>query len=108
MSMDEKELDRLLFIGLERWRQLRLHELEEDLVEHRQDFLAAQDGLSIARENPGEIRQDIIEILWGNLGNAAEQLAKLEAEHQEIMQIDIPHLLVTFQRREKSKWAFLH
>ena len=106
--MDNKELDRLLFIGLERWRMLRLRDLEEDLAELRQDFLAAQDGLSIARENPGEIRQDIIEILWENLGNAAEQLAKLEAEHNEIMQMEVPALLITFRNRTKPQWEFLH
>jgi len=105
--MDNKTLDRLLFIGLERWRQLRLFELEEELAEYRFDFLAEQDGLAVARENPGEIRPDIIEILWENLGNAAEQLARLESEHQEIMKIDVPHLLVAFQRRDKPRWAFL-
>ena len=108
MSMDHKELDRLLFIGLEHWRMLRLRDLEEDLAEYRQDFLAAQDGLAIARENPGEIQEDVINYLWEELGNSAEQLAKLEAEHNEVMEMDVPRLLVTFQRRKKARWAFLH
>ena len=61
--MDNKNLDRLLLTGLKQWQHLRLHELEEDLDEHRSEFLAAQDGLSIARENPGDIQPDIIKIL---------------------------------------------
>ena len=108
MNLDGKKLDRLLFIGLERWRQIRLFEVQEELVEYRSDFLAAQDGLAIARENPGEVRQDIIEILWENLGNAAEQLARLESEHQEVVVMDVPHLLIAFRHRDTPRWVFLH
>ncbi len=107
-NMDDKNFDRLLLIGLKRWQQLQLFELEEDLAEHRSDFLAAQNGLAIVRENPGEVKQDVIEILWANLGESAEQLARLESEHQEVMQMDVPTLLIAFQRKDKPRWALLH
>ena len=75
------------------------------MAEHRSDFLAAQDGLGIVRENPGEVKSDVIEILWANLGESAEQLAKLESEHQDVLQMDVPTLVVAFQRKDKLRWA---
>lgn len=102
----ESYTDRLLSIGLERWRQHRLVELEEELSEHQCDFRAAQDSLAIVRDHPGQISQDVIEIVWDTLGDSAERFAMVEALHQEVMQMDTPHLLIAFQRKEKPQWAF--
>jgi len=52
----ESLMDRTLENGLERWRQLRLQSIGEDILELTGDFRAAQEGLGIAHRNPGEVR----------------------------------------------------
>jgi len=103
--MDERQLRN----GLERWQQLKLQAIEEDMLELTDDYRAAQDGLSIAHRNPGEVRLDIIEYLWEELNRSATELEKLEKEHQELLEMDLPHLIVTFKHRREDKpvWAFL-
>ena len=103
--MDERQLRN----GLERWQQLKLQATEEDMLELTDDYRAAQEGLGIAHRNPGEVRPDIIEYLWEELNRSATELEKLEKEHQELMEMDLPHLIVVFKHRreDKPKWAFL-
>jgi len=107
--MNQSRDERTLRDGLERWRQLKLQAIEEDMLELTDDLRAAQDGLSIAHRNPGEVRPDIIEYLWEELNRSATELEKLEKEHQELMEMDLPHLIVAFKHRreDKPKWAFL-
>ena len=101
--------DRILRNGLERWRLLRLQQIEEDMLELTDDLRAAQEGLGIAHRNPGEVKQDIIEYLWGELNRSATELEQLERAHQELMEMDLPHLIVAFRHRGEHKlpWKFL-
>ena len=101
--------DRILETGLEAWRRSRLCYIEDDMLELTEDFRAAHEGLGIAHRNPGEVKQDIIEYLWEELNRSATELEKLEKEHQELMEMDLPHLIVAFKHRreDKPKWAFL-
>lgn len=89
--------------GLERWRQIRLQAMEEMMLDLAEDFRSAQDGLGIAHRNTGEVAEDVIEYLWEKLNDSAVELNKLERKHQELLEMDLPHLIVTFQRSRKEK-----
>lgn len=73
------------------------------MIDLTEDFRVAQDGLGIAQRYPGEIAQDVIEYLWEKLNDAAVELNKLERKHQELLEMDLPHLVVAFQRSRKEK-----
>ena len=89
--------------GLKRWRQLRLQEIEELMLDLSEDFRDAQDGLGIAHRKPGEVAQDLIEYFWENLNRSATELARLEEEHEKLLRMDLPHLIVAFERSKKIK-----
>jgi len=78
------------------------------MVELNQDFQSATDGLGIAHRNPGEVREDIIEYLWGMLNRAKVELEQLDRRHQELMEMDLPHLLIEYKHKwkDKPRWAF--
>ena len=79
------------------------------MVELTDDLRAAQEGLGIAHRNPGEVKPDIIQYLWDKLNHSATELEHLEKKHQELLEMDLPHLVVAFKHRkeEKLEWAFL-
>ena len=108
-SLRSRDEDKILERGLEHWRIQNLQAIEEDMLELTDDLRAAQEGLGIAHRNPGEVRPDIIEYLWEELNRSATALERLEKKHQELMEMDLPHLIVTFKHRreEKPRWAFL-
>lgn len=95
--------DHVLKRGLERWRKMRLQAIEEPMIELTEEFRAAQDGLAIAHGNPGEVAKDVIAYLWDKLTNSASCLAQLERLHQELLEMDLPRLIVTFQRSKRKK-----
>lgn len=96
-----------LMRGLERWRLLNLQAVEAQMLELTEDFRAAQDGLSIAHRNPGEVAQDVVGYLWKKVNDAATGLSQLEKLHQDLLEMDVPRLLVTFQRsRKKKTWPW--
>ena len=97
------EDERQLRNGLEKWRLVRLCAIEDEMDELNQDYRAAQDGLGIAHRNPGEIDEDVIQYLWQELNRSVTELERLEKQHQELMEMDLPRLIVTFQRRNKIK-----
>ncbi len=101
--------DRILRNGLERWRLLRLQQIEEDMLELTDDFREAQDGLGIVHRNPGEVRPGIIEYLWEELNRSATELERLEKDHQYLLEMDLPRLIVEYKqkRKEKPRWEFL-
>ena len=98
-----RDHDKALQKGLQRWKGKRLRAIEKDMLKITQAYRAAQDGLGIAHRNPGEVRPDIIEYLWEELNRSATELERLEREHQKLMEMDLPHLIVTFQRSERKK-----
>lgn len=78
------------------------------MIELNQDLRSAHDGLGVAHRNPGEVAEDIIEYLWDKLNRSATGLAQLEDEHQQLMEMDLAHLIVKYkrQRKDKPRWAF--
>ena len=108
MTLDAKKLNRLLETSLEAWRRSRLFSTEDNMLDLTEDFRAAQDGLGIAHRNPGEVQQDIIKYLWGELNRSATELELLERQHQELLEMDLSHLIVEYKqkREEKPRWAF--
>ena len=108
-SLRSRDEDQILERGLDQWRLRKLQAIEEDMLELTDDLRSAQEGLGIAHRNPGEVRPDIIQYLWDKLNHSATELEHLEKKHQELLQMDLPHLVVTFKHREedKPKWAFL-
>lgn len=73
------------------------------MIELTEDYRAAQDGLGIAHRNPGEVAEDIVEYLWERLNTSATELTELERKHQNLLGMDLPHLIVVFQRSKKLK-----
>ena len=100
--------DRLLERGLERWRRRRLESIEDRMIELNLDLRLVRAGLAIAHRNPGEVRQDIIDYQWDKLDHSATELEQLERKHQELMEMDLPHLVIEYKRKRKDKprWAF--
>ena len=99
--------DRLLEQGLEQWRGQRLQSIADHMIELSRDYRSAQDGLGIAHRNPGEVRQDIIDYQWDKLNHSATELEQLERKHRELMEMDLPHLVVEYKqkRKERHKWV---
>ena len=102
MSSGNLPEEKILRRGLEEWRLSRLQAIEEDMLELTDDFRAAQDGLGIAHRNPQEMRPDIIEYLWEELNRSASELDRLEREHQELMELNLPHLIVEYKQKRKE------
>lgn len=100
--------DQLLERALERWRQRRLQAIGDQMIALNQDLRLAQDGLGIAHRNPGEVAEDIIDYQWERLNRSAMGLAMREDEHQQLMEMDLAQLLITYKRKRKDKprWAF--
>lgn len=73
------------------------------MLQLNEDFRAAQDGLGIIHLNPGVIAEDVTEHLWQELNRAAIRLEELEGKHQKLLEMDLPHLIVAFQRSRKEK-----
>ncbi|MGH7774324.1 MAG: hypothetical protein ACREQA_19030 [Candidatus Binatia bacterium] len=80
-----------------------LERTEEKMIDLAQDFRAAQEGLGIIHRNPGVIGEDVTEYLWERLNCAATELDELEKIHQALLEMDLAHLIVTFQRSKKKK-----
>ncbi len=78
------------------------------MIEHNLDLRLAQAGLAVAHRNPGEVAQDIIEYQWERLNRSAMGLAQLEDEHQQLMEMDLAHLIIEYKRKRKDKprWPF--
>ena len=108
MSSGNLPEEKILRRGLEEWRLSRLYTIEDDMHEETEDYRAAQDGLGIVHRNPGEVRPDIIEYLWEKLNHSATELEQLDGRHQELMEMDLLHLIVEYKRRRKDKprWTF--
>ncbi|MEE9145249.1 MAG: hypothetical protein V3U06_10835, partial [Candidatus Binatia bacterium] len=89
------------------WKLKRLQAIEESMLELTEDYRAAQDGLGIAHRNPGEVKKEIIEYLWSKLNRSATELERLEKEHQELLEMNLPDLIVAYMHagEEKPRWG---
>jgi hypothetical protein len=96
------EMDRRLRKGLYRWRDLKLQKIAIDLEEVRDDFRSASEDLAIAVRNPGEVAEDVVDYLWEELNNSAIERTRLETEHERMMSLTLPQLLVEFSRRRSE------
>ena len=94
--------DQILERDLYQWRLRKLRAIEEDMLDLTDDYRAAQEGLGIAHRNPGEVKPDITEYLWEELNRSATELEKLEKEHQYLMELDLPRLIVEYKQSERK------
>lgn len=94
--MDQEE--KLLRQGLYRWRDLRLRDIADKLEELRDDLRAAEEGLDIAWCNQGAVAEDVIEHLWEKLNHSTTTLDLLERSHAHLLQMELPELVIYFQR----------
>lgn len=78
------------------------------MIELTEDDRAASEGLEIAHCNRSQVDQDVIRYLWDKLNKTAVELDRLEASHQELLEMDLPHLVVTYKRERQVKtlWDF--
>jgi len=89
--------------GILLWRQRVLQSIEDRLQDVNEEYRDVQEGMAIAWRNSGEVDEDVVEALWEKLNSCATERCKLETEHQELMDLDLPHLIVSFQRSKKIK-----
>ena len=89
--------------GILLWRQRVLQSIEDRLQDINEEYRDVQDGMAIAWRNSGEVDEDVVEALWDKLNSCATERCKLETEHEELMDLDLPHLIVSFQRSKKIK-----
>ena len=77
------------------------------MLELTEDLRAAQDGLGIAHRNPGEIAEDVVEYLWDKLNRSATELERLERAHQELLEMNLPDLIVAYMHagEENPRWG---
>lgn len=95
--------DEELRSALNRWRLDVLGWLGREMLKTSTSLTAAQDGLAIAHRNPGEVAEDLIEILWSKLNEKAVLIERLDYVVHRIEEMDLPHLLILFQRTKKLK-----
>jgi hypothetical protein len=98
-SFTEDELRR----ALNNWRHEVLAWLGRESIEEAQRLEAARDGLAIAHENPGQIAPDVIDYLWEKMNDAALKLERLDHVVDRIGEMQLPELVVLFQRTTKLK-----
>lgn len=99
--MDQEE--KLLRRNLQRWRETRLREFAEQMLDIQDDYRAASEGLAIAHRNPGEVADDLTGYLWEKLNHSAIECTRLEEEHRHLMEMDLPELIIEANRHFAPK-----
>ena len=94
--------------GLERWREHHSMAIDFEMRELTVEIHLAHEGLGISHRNPGEVREDIIEYLWGKLEESALKVEALEKEADDLMAMDLPTLTAAFMQGKRRAWAFLN
>jgi hypothetical protein len=87
--------------ALNNWRNDVLAWLGRESIQSSHKLEAARDGLAIAHRNPGEVASDVIDILWESMNEAACKLERLDHIVQRIEEMELPELIVLFQRTTK-------
>ena len=95
--------DRLLEKGILLWRQRVLQSIEDCLEVLNEDYRDVQEEMAFAWQHSGEVDEDVVNYLWDKLNSCATEICKLETEHQELMGLALPELVVSFQRSKKLK-----
>jgi hypothetical protein len=93
--------------ALNNWREHILRWLRDQMsaaAEERQD---AEDGLAIAHRNQGHVDDDVIVHLWDKLEEKSSLLFRLARISDGIQEMELPDLVVLFERSEKlNTWAW--
>lgn len=89
--------------ALNRWRSELLGWLGREMLQASQDLRAAEEGLAISHRNPGDVADDVVDYLWKKLEAKAVLLHRLDRVVQQIEEMDLPQLIVLFQRTTKLK-----
>ena len=96
-------IDQPLLKGLQRWRQHVLQGIEDCLEDINEEYRDVQQRMAFAWQHSGEVDEDVVELLWDELNSSVTEICKLESQHQELMGLDLPQLIVSFQRSKKIK-----
>ena len=102
-SESQDEDRRQLETALNNWREALLKYLQRESSIASQEARDAADGLAVAHRNPGQVDEDVIEILWSSLEKHSIVLSRLSRVSDRIQEMDLPELIVLFQRTEKLK-----
>lgn len=98
MTAATNSKEELLRRGLERWREQRLADMENQIQEQNYIYGRAEFGLKCAHETPGVFDEDFIQDLWEDLNSSATELARLEKESDQLRAMDLPQLIIQFKQ----------
>lgn len=87
--------------ALNNWRHEVLAWLGREMLETSEELRDAEAGLAISCRNPGQIADDVVDILWDKLNAKAIQLRRLDRVIDRIEEMDLPQLIILFQRTNK-------
>ena len=89
--------------ALNAWRLEVLAWLGDKLCKGAPTYRDASEGLAVAQRNPGQVAEDVIQILWDQLNESADLLTRLERVSTKIQEMTLSELVVLFQRSNKAK-----
>jgi hypothetical protein len=78
--------------ALHNWRECLLSYLQREISAANNERQRAQDGLTIAFRNHGEVAEDVIEILWERLQESSTLLFRLARVSDRIQRWSFPIL----------------
>lgn len=93
----------LLQNALNKWRVRVLAWLADEMCKGADKYRRASEGLEVAYRNPGEVADDVIQILWDQINEASDLLCRLEHVSTSIQEMGLPELIILFQRSNKAK-----
>ena len=88
---------------LNKWRHDVLAWLGREMLDASEDFREAEEMLAVAHRSPGILDAETIDSLWDRLNAKSVLLRRLERTVQRIEEMDLPHLIVLFQRTTRKK-----
>lgn len=96
-NVPDNHREEFLRRGLERWREKRLADIEQEIQQQNYIYGRAEFGLKSAHETPGVFDEDFVQDLWDDLNSAATELARLDKESERLRAMNLPELLLYFK-----------
>ena len=77
--------------------------MADEMCQASAEYRDAAEGLDVAYRYPGQVAEDVIDILWDKLNESAVLISRLEHVSTSVQEMTIAELIVLFQRSNKMK-----